>query len=342
MIILAVWPNIETSPESYENEYGDDYGSEWLYFVDDNGTTQIMNFSAIPANSMGMFFGDAYFTLYTRRNLDSPEQITLPQNGSPLQSKYFNASNKLKILTHGWMSSDSTLWLQNIKDNYLRKYDYNIITVDWSEIAHNPSYVWPALSTRYVGKRVAKMVSSFKEDYGLSTQDVHLIGHSLGAQVMGYAGMFSQERISRITGLDPARPMFEFPYMPSDFRLEKSDAEFVDIIHTCGGVLGYRMSHGHADFYPNNGRAKQPGCEGRQMMMEGCSHGRSCEFFGESVESDPPFTAYPCKNWQSFQDGECKSDSTSMGDPVSPESRGDYYLHTRNSSKYATGDDQNQ
>lgn len=50
--------------------------------------------------------------------------------------------------------------------------------------------------------------------------------------------------------------------MPSNCRLEKSDAQFVDIIHTSGGIYGYRMSHGHADFYPNGGRPPQPGCEG--------------------------------------------------------------------------------
>lgn len=68
-------------------------------------------------------------------------------------------------------------------------------------------------------------------------------------------------------GLDPARPLFEIPPMGTDFRLEKSDAEFVDIIHTCGGMYGYRSSHGHADFYPNDGRARQPGCEGAQQMI---------------------------------------------------------------------------
>lgn len=67
--------------------------------------------------------------------------------------------------------------------------------------------------------------------------------------------------------MDPARPLFELPPMRQDYRLEKSDAKFVDIIHTGGGILGYKKSHGHADFYPNNGRPKQPGCEGRQNII---------------------------------------------------------------------------
>ncbi|XP_049868595.1 lipase member H [Pectinophora gossypiella] len=334
--VLAAWAVVADDP--YENEYGDEYGVEWLYFVTDNATRIVMNFSSLPADTRGLLFGEAYFTLYTRQNRDNPEPLIIPEGDANINSTYFNASNDIKVITHGWISSESTTWLQNIRDEYLVKYDYNVITVDWSEIARNPSYVWPALSTRYVGKRVAKLLDSLEKSYQ-GQRKLHLIGHSLGAQVMGYAGMFSGRRIDRITGLDPARPLFEFPEMPANFRLEKSDAEFVDIIHSCAGVYGYRNSHGHADFYPNSGRPRQPGCEGPQYMIEGCSHGRSCEFYNESISSDVPFIAYPCDSWKSFQNGNCKTDSTKMGDPVCLNSRGDYYLHTHNTYKYAMGDE---
>lgn len=104
------------------------------------------------------------------------------------------------MVTHGWLSSDKSVWLQKITDNYLQSYDYNVITVDWSEIAANPSYVWPALSTRYVGKQVAKLLEALMTTYNITGRNMHLIGHSLGAQVMGYAGMFSNRPINRVTG----------------------------------------------------------------------------------------------------------------------------------------------
>lgn len=64
--------------------------------------------------------------------------------------------------------------------------------------------------------------------------------------------------------LDPARPNFEGN--TADERLDKTDANFVDVIHTNSapflfGGAGYRGQLGHVDFYPNGGEY-QPGCEG--------------------------------------------------------------------------------
>lgn len=43
-------------------------------------------------------------------------------------------------------------------------------------------------------------------------------------------------------------------------RLSHTDAKFVDVIHTDGGVFGYPWALGHADFFPNGGTPLQPGC----------------------------------------------------------------------------------
>lgn len=66
----------------------------------------------------------------------------------------------------------------------------------------------------------------------------------------------------------------------------------------------------------------------------------ACVYYGESIVTDG-FTAYPCESWKSFQEGECKSNSTEMGEPVCPESRGDYYLKTNSEPRYSQGDEQN-
>jgi hypothetical protein len=45
-----------------------------------------------------------------------------------------------------------------------------------------------------------------------------------------------------------------------DGKLDSTDAEFVDIIHSDGGALGYFGHLGHVDFYPNGGTPGQPNC----------------------------------------------------------------------------------
>lgn len=136
--------------------------------------------------------------IFFRRNYQA-EMLTVPENGTAIDSQYFNSSNDVKIVTHGWLSGESTEWLQKIKNSFLKK-DYNVILVDWSELADNPIYPWSALSTRYVGKRLSKLISAIKSTFHVGGESFHLIGHSLGAQVMGYAGMFSEHQIRRITG----------------------------------------------------------------------------------------------------------------------------------------------
>lgn len=45
-------------------------------------------------------------------------------------------------------------------------------------------------------------------------------------------------------GLDPAKPMFE-NMSDKDGTLDPTDADFVDVIHTCAGMLGYSKPLGH-------------------------------------------------------------------------------------------------
>jgi hypothetical protein len=56
------------------------------------------------------------------------------------------------------------------------------------------------------------------------------------------------------------------------FRLDRSDAFFVDVIHTAGKWVGNDDTMGHVDFFPNLGRAPQPGCEKQESLDLSCSH----------------------------------------------------------------------
>lgn len=158
----------------------------------------------------------------------------------------------------------------------------------------------------------------------LTASDFHLIGHSLGAHIAGYAG----ERVpnlGRITGLDPAEPYFQF--MPVTVRLDMTDAQFVDVIHSDSKSiiqfgLGMSQAIGHVDFYPNGG-LDQPGCSANRFISfitEGlihgtrqfvsCNHQRAIDYFIESLKLKNGFSEYQmigylCDSWTEFIKGIC-------------------------------------
>ena len=68
----------------------------------------------------------------------------------------------------------------------------------------------------------------------------------------------SDNKHASIEGLDSASPFFTNEAV--ELRLDPSDADFVDTIHTDGDLLGTPQDHGHIDFHPNGGKSQPPGC----------------------------------------------------------------------------------
>ena len=116
-------------------------------------------------------------------------------------------------------------------------------------------YFQAASNTQIAGRAIGYLLNQLKKN-GMNVQ-FHCVGHSLGSHVCAYAGSYTQSefgwKIDRITGLDPAGLNFE--HSDVAVRIDKSDAEFVDIIHTNTGPTGAGITAplGHADFYPNGG-----------------------------------------------------------------------------------------
>jgi len=121
----------------------------------------------------------------------------------------FDGSKKLKILIHGWKDSLHSNHNRMIKNAYLSEAeDFNIIVVDWSEMACDNNYFKSVAATRYVGRSVATLIKFMMTYHNVSASNIHLIGFSLGAHTSGFAGMytriFSGQKIGRITGLGKA------------------------------------------------------------------------------------------------------------------------------------------
>lgn len=117
-----------------------------------------------------------------------------------LRSSNYNERKATKIVTHGWLSSGNSTTCIQIKDEYLKTYDCNVIVVDWGVIAGNVLYHVPVVNTRNVAEFYANFLD-FLVEHGTELKKVHLIGHSLGAHVSGFVGdLIKTGKVGRITG----------------------------------------------------------------------------------------------------------------------------------------------
>lgn len=165
-----------------------------------------------------------------------------------------------KIITHGYLCDSDTKWMQDIKNTYLQKDDYNVILVDWRKFAYS-LYPVAAQYTKNVGNVLGQLIVDLNQSLGVPYYNIHLLGHSLGAHISGFAGKYTQTfnfTVKRLTAMDPAGPLF---FKTNDLnRLSRSDATFVDVIHTDSLRYGYILPLGSIDFYVNGGIGPQPGC----------------------------------------------------------------------------------
>lgn len=188
-----------------------------------------------------------------------------------------------------------------------------------------------------VGASVAELIDFLVENRGLQLSGLLVVGHSLGAHIVGVAGQTLRSgKLPIIVGLDPAYPLFSRKNVSN--RLSADDAEYVQVIHTNGGHLSIPYPVGDADFYPNWGR-DQPGCGGTKTDV--CSHGRAHKLYIESLSNDSVFMGLACGSYEEMEEEQC---STSAGmpavmgtaDPVTlRKARGVYYLRTNQQPPYA-------
>ncbi|CAH1736994.1 pancreatic triacylglycerol lipase [Aphis gossypii] len=265
---------------------------------------------------------DTRFILYTRKNPLQGQMLKV-QSEKTIQKSNFDPKKPTKFIIHGFIDTPLSNWVKEMRRELLKHSDWNVIVVDWAG-GSLPLYTQATANTRLVGLEIAYFINYLKDNVGLNPKHVHLIGHSLGAHTAGYAGE-RIEGLGRITGLDPAEPYFQG--MPSHSRLDPSDAQLVDVIHTDGSsifLLGYGMSEpcGHIDFYPNNGK-EQPGCdltetplpltlikegiEEASRVLVACNHVRAIKLFIESINSKCPYIAHKCNSYQNFLQGKCFS-----------------------------------
>ncbi|KAG5345251.1 LIPP lipase, partial [Acromyrmex charruanus] len=278
----------------------------------------------------------ATFKLYTRENPFGEEQLFL-NNTEVLYASHFNESRPTKFIVHGFSDTGNEGWIRDLIDAYLLYQDVNVIVVGWGILASD-AYPVAAKNTRLVGEYLGQFLDFLNRDSNLEYKDVHISGHSLGSYVAGFAGAYHDGRVGRITeGLDPASPLFETisGVVDPEYRLDPTDAQFVDVIHTSGPVFGFLAPLGHADFYPNNGKIPQPGCSFVPTITY-CSHSRAHQLMTESIGSTVGFKAKMCESWEKYKERLCDYNPVvMMGEYASTSLRGKFYLSTNDAPPFA-------
>ncbi|XP_054165873.1 pancreatic lipase-related protein 2-like [Oppia nitens] len=262
------------------------------------------------------------FLLHTRQNLKTA-QVLKQGDLDAIKNSYFDGNKPTKFIIHGFL--DNQLfgeWMRKMKDTFLESNDYNVFIVDWSG-GNGLPYTQATANTKVVGPVIGLFINDLKTTKNLKVSDVHILGHSLGSHVAGYAGEKLNGTVGRITGLDPAGPYYEGLTFPAA-KLDPTDAVFVDAIHTDARHLipdlGFGMyeTSGHLDFYPNGGH-DQTGCDTQRWLsiitdglMEGvrrmvaCNHQRAVDFYLASIDrKNIKGVSYQCKDFDTFNNGLC-------------------------------------
>ncbi|ERL93779.1 phospholipase A1 VesT1.02 [Dendroctonus ponderosae] len=282
------------------------------------------------------------FFLYTRRTQQEPELLDTTKEDS-LYNTQFNRRYPVKIVVHGFGGGRNLSPSTDMRDAYFYRGNYNVIIVDYGTLVKEPCLSQMEWAPRFCAKCIAQLIRYLTQHpRGVRADYLHLVGYSVGAHISGlvanYIDPVLDGKLGRITGLDPT--IFFYMGKNTSKDLDATDAHFVDILHTGAGILGQWGPNGHADFYINGG-SSQPGCGSDTIFKTlACDHTKVTPYFIESIISKKGFWAYPCPTLISFMLNWCspnEQDYVLMGEHVSHQARGVYYVRTHADPPWAQG-----
>ncbi|XP_072542127.1 phospholipase A1 member A isoform X2 [Salminus brasiliensis] len=248
------------------------------------------------------------YLLLTRKNADCASLFTQEcLNHTQQHTAYFNSTLNTIVIIHGYRAIGSKpSWVSGLAQAFLQKEDVNVLVVDW---IYGASFAYNLVVKNYkeVSVQISVLINQLTT-YGSTLESFHFIGVSLGAHVAGFVGTLFEGKLGRITGLDPAGPMFKNAD-PFD-RLDPSDAMFVEAIHTDSDYFGISIPVGHVDFFLNGGM-DQTGCaRSKFASMYGyviCDHMRALHVYMSALNGSCALTGFPCSNYEKFLAGQCIS-----------------------------------
>ncbi|XP_038128301.1 phospholipase A1 member A isoform X1 [Cyprinodon tularosa] len=252
---------------------------------------------------------EVQYLLLTRKNPDCAQRFDQDYVGNT--TSYFNTSRPTKVIVHGYRAlGRKPSWVTDLAQALLRAQDANVVVVDW---IYGASFAYNLVVQNYkeVALQISVLINQLQK-HGCKLESFHFIGISLGAHVAGFVGTLFEGRIGRITGLDPAGPMFKDADVFD--RLDPTDALFVEAIHTDSDYFGISIPVGHVDFFLNGGM-DQAGCVRSRFAsmfllfpVYGyviCDHMRALHVYMSALNGTCPLMGIPCSSYEDFLQGSC-------------------------------------
>ncbi|MBN4841718.1 hypothetical protein H4F85_26615, partial [Citrobacter braakii] len=120
------------------------------------------------------------------QNPNNP-QVIVNGNANTIWNSNYNGNRPLKVIVHGWNSNGWSDVNTLATSAFLAVQDCNVIVVDWNRLA-NGLYNVAVLGVPGVGQFLGNFLTWLINTAGGNWNNVHLVGFSLGAHVVGNAG----------------------------------------------------------------------------------------------------------------------------------------------------------
>ncbi|XP_072747773.1 pancreatic triacylglycerol lipase-like [Anoplolepis gracilipes] len=262
--------------------------------------------------------------IYYKCNNETPATISYPITAPEELLKVLEDKQTIFYI-FGYLQFPEEENVQLIMDALCYERTDNVVLLDWSK--HSKGIYNKAFQN---GEKVGSLFAQSLQllvNNGLDVSKIYIVAHSLGAHIAGFAGKCNDFVIPRITGLDPANPLF----YPRGCYLTSEDAAWVDIIHTDMGGYGTPPYQGTAQYFQNGGVRPQPGCKLISIplsLTDLCSHQKSVNLYAESKRHPTKFVATRCASYIDYILNNCKDSLQTYVGYGASNIRGLFYFKT--------------
>lgn len=119
-----------------------------------------------------------------RGGIDDPIEIST-KNGN--NNQLDTVVESVKLLIHGWNADSEHVAMEPVRNAYVRKNSSHVLMADWREVAALRYFI-ARDKIGQVGKGICQLLKTFMKQTNVTSNQIHVIGHSLGAHVGTHVG----------------------------------------------------------------------------------------------------------------------------------------------------------